>query len=166
MHKFSSAFVAFSCFAFLGFPDAFAESEVHPFLTSKFTIQAGYYYPTQNLRLRVDGSIGVESTEFDFDEQLEFRQEDDVFTLEMTWRFGEKWSLRMQHFQENRRHAAVLDTDIIWGDTVIQAGSSVLGGSDFKLTRAFFGRAFDTNPKYDYGFGIGVHRIEIDVFIE
>jgi hypothetical protein len=165
MHKFSNTFVAFSCFAFFGITNAFAESEVHPFLSSKFTIQAGYYYPTQDLRLRVDGSLGGENVEFDFDEQINLPQEDDVFTLEMTWRFGKKWSLRMQHFQENRRHSAVLDADIEWGDTVILAGSSVFAGSNFKLTRAFLGRSLDANPQYDYGLGIGVHRIEIDAFI-
>jgi len=165
MHRFSNAFFAFSCFAFFGIPGAFAESEVHPFLTSKFTIQAGYYYPTQNVRLRVDGSLGGENNEFDFDEQINLPQKDDVFTLEMTWRFGKKWSLRMQYFKENRRRSAVLDTDIEWGDTVIQAGSSVFAGSNFKLARAFFGREFDSNPKYDYGLGLGVHQIEIDAFI-
>ncbi len=59
----------------------------------------------------------------------------------------------------------MLDTDIEWGDQVILAGSSVFAGSDFKLTRVFFGRAFDSALNYDYGLGLGIHRIEIDAFI-
>jgi hypothetical protein len=165
MHRFSNAFVAFICITFFGIPDAFAESVVHPFITSKFTVQAGLYYPTQDLNLRVDGSLGGENIEFDFDEQLGFRQEDDVFTLEMTWRFGKKWSLRMQHFQENRRVSTVLKTDIEWADRVLTAGSSVSAGSGHKLTRIFFGRAFDSSLQYDYGLGIGIHRIEIEALI-
>lgn len=128
-------------------------------------IQVGYYYPNENLNLRVDGSVGGENIEFDFDEQLGFSQQDDIFTLEMTWRFGEKWSLRMQHFQENRRQSVVLDTDIEWGDQVIESGSSVTAGSSQKLTRIFFGRAFDSALQFDYGIGIGIHRIEIEALI-
>jgi len=147
MHRFSNVFVAFICFAFFGIPDAFAESAVHPFITSKFTVQAGLYYPTQDINLRVDGSLGGENIEFDFDEQLGFRQEDDVFTLEMTWRF-----------QENRRSSVVVETDIEWGDRVLTAGSSVTGGTGQKITRMFFGRAFDSSLQYDYGLGIGILR--------
>jgi len=161
MHRFSNVFVAFICFAFFGIPDAFAESAVHPFITSKFTVQAGLYYPTQDINLRVDGSLGGENIEFDFDEQLGFRQEDDVFTLEMTWRFGRKWSLRMQHFQENRRSSVVVETDIEWGDRVLTAGSSVTGGTGQKITRMFFGRAFDSSLQYDYGLGIGICQISV-----
>jgi len=81
MHRFSNVFVAFICFAFFGIPDAFAESAVHPFITSKFTVQAGLYYPTQDLNLRVDGSLGGENIEFDFDEQLGFRQPGDDLAI-------------------------------------------------------------------------------------
>jgi len=107
MHRFSNVFVAFICFAFFGIPDAFAESAVHPFITSKFTVQAGLYYPTQDINLRVDGSLGG----------------------------------------------------------VLTAGSSVTGGTGQKITRMFFGRAFDSSLQYDYGLGIGIHRIEIEALI-
>ncbi len=157
--------LAISCCASFCFPDAYAEPAVHPYMTSKFMIQAGFFYPRGDLDLRVDGSISGENEEFDFDERLKFRQVDGIFTLEMKWRFGKKWSLGMQHFQEDRRHSVVLDTDIEWGDRVILAGSSVFAGSDFKLTRVFFGRSFDSALKYDYGLGLGIHRIEIGAFI-
>ena len=158
-------FLAISCCASFCFANAYAESAVHPYMTSKFIIQAGFFYPRGDLDLRVDGSISGENEEFDFDERLKFRQVDGIFTLEMKWRFGKKWSLSMQHFQEDRGHSVVLDRDIEWGDQVILAGSSVFAGSDFKLTRIFFGRSFDSALKYDYGLGLGIHRIEIGAFI-
>lgn len=120
------ALVAFIYCTIFCVPGAFARPEVHPFLSSKFIIQVGYYYPNQDLDLRVDGSLGVENIEFDFDEQLGFSQKDDVFTMEMAWRLGEKWSLRMQHFQENRRSSVVLETDIECGDRVLTAGECAL----------------------------------------
>lgn len=130
-------FFVINCCAIFLLPDAYAEPGVHPFLTSKFNIQAGVYFPTQDLKLRVDGSLANENEEIDFDEELKLRDNDDVFVLEMTWRFGEKWSLRMQNFQENRRQSVVLEEDIEWGDEIIQAGSNAFIGSDFKITRVF-----------------------------
>ncbi len=127
-HKLPSRLLIFFviiCFAIFRLPNALAEPGVHPYLTDKFFVQAGVYYPTQDIKLRVDGSAGNENGEIDFDEQLKFSDADDIFVLEAMWRFGEKWSLRMQNFQENRRGAAVLEEDIEWGDEVIPAGSSV-----------------------------------------
>jgi len=146
-------------------PNAFAEPGVHPFLASKFNIQAGAYFPKQDLTLRIDGSLGNENGEIDFSEQLKLSDNDDVFVLEMTWRFGKKWSLRMQNFQENRREEFVLEEDIEWGDEVLQAGSNAFIGSDFKRTRVFFARAFDTKPQVEYGIGLGVHWLETGAFI-
>ena len=83
----------------------------------------------------------------------------------MTWRFGKKWSLRMQNFQEDRRHRFVVEEDIEWGDEVIQAGSNAFIGSDFKITRVFFARAFDTDPQVEYGIGLGIHWLETGAFI-
>jgi hypothetical protein len=144
---------------------ALAEPGVHPYLTDKFFLQAGVYYPTQDIKLRIDGSAGNENGEIDFDEQLKFSDADDIFVLEAMWRFGEKWSLRMQNFQQNRRETGVLEEDIEWGDEVIQAGSNVYVGTDMKITRVFFARAFDTGPQVEYGIGIGVHWLETGAFI-
>lgn len=158
-------FFVINCCAIFCLPDAFAESGVHPYLTSKFNIQAGAYFPGQEISIRVDGSAGMENEEIDFDRQLTLSDDDDVFVLEMTWRFGKKWSLRMQNFQENRRQAIVLDEDIEWGDEVIQAGSNAFIGTDFRITRVFFARAFDTDPQVEYGIGLGVHWLETGAFI-
>jgi hypothetical protein len=157
-------FVIIYC-AILCPPNALAEPGVHPYLTDKFFLQAGVYYPTQDIKLRVNGSAGNENGEIDFDEQLNFSDADDIFVLEAMWRFGEKWSLRMQNFQENRRGRGVLEEDIEWGDEVIQAGSNFSAGTDMKITRVFFARAFDTDPQVEYGIGLGVHWLETGAFI-
>jgi len=158
-------FFAINCCAVFFVPDAYAEPGVHPYLTSKFSIQAGVYFPQQDIKIRVDGSLGFENEEIDFDEQLKLRDYDDVFVLEMLWRFGKKWSLRTQYFQENRRQVAVLEEDIEWGDEIIEAGSNAFVGSDFKITRLFFARAFDTDPHVEYGIGLGIHWLETGAFI-
>ena len=145
--------------------NATADADIHPFLTDKFYIQVGAYYPTQELKIRYDASIGTENREVDFGNEFGLKESDDVFVLEVTWRFGKKWSLRMQHFQEDRRSGSVLEDDVEWGDVTIGAGSSVVTGSNFELTRMFFGRTFDSSPRHDFGVGLGIHRMETGAFI-
>ncbi len=142
------------------------EVNVHPFLTSKYSIDIGVFSATKDLAFRADGTAGVPGSDIDFDEQFELGHNEDAIALELTWRFGTKWSLRLQHFELSRDQNAVLEEDIQWGDDVIQAGSSVTAGSSFELARVFFARSFDTDPQYDYGIGVGLHWLNIGAFIE
>jgi hypothetical protein len=86
--------------------------------------------------------------------------------MEFVWRFGKKWSTRMQYFSASRQEQAVLEEDIEWGDELIQAGSSVVTGTDFEVTRVFFARSFDRSAQFDYGAGLGIHWLETGAFIE
>jgi len=140
--------------------------DVHPFLTSRYSIQLGGFFPTQNTNLRVDGSADVPVPQIDFEKSLKVRDRAKVFAFEFTWRFGKKWSARTQYFAADRRQKAVLEEDITWGDEVIQAGSSVTAGSDFQLSRLFFARSFDSAPHLDYGVGIGIHQLQFGAFIK
>lgn len=141
-------------------------ANAHPFLSEKFNVQLGIYSPRRNIAIRVDGSLGGENEEIDFGDELGVAARDDIFAAEFTWRFGEKWSLRTQYFDASGSKSSVLENDVEWGDDVIQAGSSVTAGSSLTMSRIFFGRSFDSSPKYDYGIGLGVHWLETGAFIE
>lgn len=150
---------------------AFGQSDVdiHPFLTDKFIVHMGAFFPHQDLDIRIDGSVGApeidgESNEFDFDEAAGLSRDTELFAAEMTWRFGKKWSLRAQYFEEGASNSIFLEEDIEWGDNVLEAGSSFTMGTDFELVRAFFGRAFDSNPRHEFGAGLGIHRIKLSAF--
>ena len=142
------------------------EASVHAFLTSKYSIDIGVFSPTKELTFRADGTMGSSEGDVDFDEQFDLGHAENVLALEFTWRFGTQWSLRIQKFDLGQDKHAVLEEDIQWGDDVIQAGSSVTAGSYFELARVFFAHSFDTNPRYDYGIGVGFHLLNIDAFIE
>jgi hypothetical protein len=64
--------------------------EYHPFLTDKFSLGVGLFYPKKNITLRVDGSSPED--EFDFDEALGLDSYDMTGSMDFRWRFGEKWS--------------------------------------------------------------------------
>ena len=149
-------------------PNVFAQDDsgVHPFLTSKYLIQAGVYFPSKDFRFGVDGSLSGAENDFDFDRSTGLNTDDNVFALEFTWRFGKKWSARFHYFTTDQTNSAVLEEDIQWRDETILAGSSVKVGANFDLTRVFFGRSFGSSEKVDFGVGLGVHWLEIGVFIE
>ena len=140
--------------------------DIHPFLTSKYSVQLGGFFPAQKTTLQVNGSTDSPNRQIDFDESLKLGNRGKVFAMEFTWRFGKKWSARTQYFAADRQEKAVLEEDIEWGDGVIEVGSSVTAGSDFQLSRVFFARSFDSAPQHDYGVGIGIHQLQIGAFIE
>ena len=138
---------------------------VHPFLTDKFNLQLGVFSPKKDIDIRFDGSVGGGNGSIDFEEQLKFAAKDDIFSWEFVWRFGDKWSLRTQHFQSRREQQAQLEEDIEWGDTIIRAGSSVSAGTNLELTRMFFAWSLDSSQEFDYGIGLGFHLLDTGAFI-
>ena len=154
------------CLFFCSFALADEPTDTHPFLSEKFNIQLGVFSPRRDIAVRVDGSIGGENGSIDFDDELGAARHDDIFAAEFTWRFGEEWSLRTQYFDASGSKSSVLANDIEWGDVVIQAGSSVTAGTGLTMSRMFFGRSFDSSPKYDYGIGVGIHWLEAGAFLE
>ncbi len=153
--------------ALLTLPGGFvvADDTMHPFINSKYSIGAGMFFPSKALKVRVDGTVTGPGREFDFDEATRIGDDDDVFQAEFKWRFGDKWSVRLQHFTSEASGKAVLRQDVTWKDETILAGSNVTAGSSFDLTRVFFGRSVDRRNNVDTGLGIGVHWLDIGAFI-
>ena len=155
--------VAAACVALAG--AGRADDDIHPLIVDKYFVQLGAYLPSKELTLSVAGSVEGGGQEFDFEKSIGGRASDELFEVELAWRFGEKWSLRGQHYSSNRTRRTVLEEDITWRDTTILAGSSVTAGSDFSMSRLFFGRSLDARTNTDAGIGMGIHWLEIGAFI-
>jgi hypothetical protein len=139
---------------------------VHPHLSAKYFGDLGVYMPDRDLKLVVNGAVAGINDEVDFETSAQTKRSDNVFALDFGWRFGEKWSLRLQYFGNSPSKSAVLEQDIEWKDVVFGAGSNVTVGSDFTMFRTFFGRTFDSGERTDYGFGAGLHWLSLGAFIE
>ena len=163
-------FFAFLLFASFMGSSAFAQEnrDLHPWLTDKFSVDFGVYFPDREVEIGVDGSLAIDSEDrdIDFDENFGLRKSDDLFALNFGWRFGEKWELGAQYFESDGQRQAVLQEDVEWGDFVFGEGTGVAAGLDFTLIRTFFGRNFDSADYHDFGVGIGLHYLEIGAFIE
>jgi hypothetical protein len=60
----------------------------------------------------------------------------------------------------------ILEEDVEWEDVVFQAGTSASAGASLTLIRAFFGREFRSGKMHEFGFGAGLHWLEIAAFLE
>jgi len=144
-----------------------AESEdLHPFLERGFSLDLGVFFPDRKLDLRVNGSRAGINDEIDFDEGIRLGNADETIAAELSWRFRGKWSVVGQYFKSTDSVRSVLEEDIEWGDVVFGAGSNAAAGSNFSLTRIFFGRQLDTSRSHDFGIGAGLHWLEMGTFIE
>lgn len=158
-----------SCLLFITAPQlAVAEDteDLHPFLESGFTLDLGVFFPDRHLDLSVNGSVGGINDEIDFDKGFQLGSTDSTFAAELSWRFRGNWSIVAQFFKSSDSASLVLEEDIEWGDVVFGTGSFASGGTEFSLTRFFFGRQLDTSRRHDIGIGGGIHWLHIGTFIE
>ncbi len=139
---------------------------MHPYLANGFSLDIGVFFPDRELHLRINGSLAGMNDEIDFDKSLRLNKADDTFSTQLSWKFGNRWSLIGQYFKSSDSRRTVLEDDVEWGDVVFGAGSFAAIGSDFSLTRIFFGRHFDTSKRHEIGIGGGIHWLHIGAFIE
>ncbi len=140
-----------------------SSGDQHPLLSSRFQVSAGAIFFNSDYKLSANGN--KPGTEIDFDQALGVDDSDASALGAILWRFGEKWSLRMQGFRLNVDGKGVLDEDIQFGDYTFGQGSNIKAGLKTSVVRAFIGRTFSTGQNYEFGAGVGLHWMQLDAFI-
>lgn len=141
-------------------------SGVHPYLSDKFFIDVGIFWPDRRLGLAVDGSLGEIHRPIEFGEEVKFKTTDEIFSLEFGWRFGEKWRFVGQYFESGGSSSWVLEEDVEWEDVVFLEGTNASAGANFLLSRAFFARDFNVGARHEFGLGAGIHWLDFSAFLE
>ena len=142
------------------------QGDVHPYLTEKFHLDTGVYFPDRKVRLSADGLISGPNDPIDFQTEFGLDRKDETFSLNFGWRFGKKWQLGGQYFESSGARGAVLTEDIEWKDVVFGQGTGAVAGQEFRLVRVFFGRNFESSERHAFGVGAGLHWLELGAFIE
>lgn len=138
----------------------------HPWLESDWRLSLGSFLTNETSKLSVAGEAGSGDEQIDFGRSLGLDDSDTRLSGTLNWRFGEKWSVGLQYLDSDTSSTRTLDHDIEWGDQVLQAGSSVSGGTVLEVWRVFFGRTFSTGQQHEFGAGVGLHWMEIGAFAE
>ena len=141
------------------------EDDYHPFLSDKFNLALGGYWPKNDFTIQVDGIDP--GKEIDLDEKLNLSDYVSSGFLNFRWRFGEKWSLVGQYWSTSASGKEELKEDVQWGDVTFKEGTYVKGGVGMDVARVFVGREFFTTaPKHQFGAGLGLHWMNLDTFLE
>ena len=149
---------------FLNSAAAQTADDYHPFLSDKFSIELGVFWPQIDFTAQVDGSHPEE--EIDLDEALNLKGNQAAASANFRWRFGKKWSFWAQAWSTNNTGKAELEEDVAWEDVVFKEGSFVKGGVELDVLRAFLGREFNLGPQHEIGVGLGLHWMNLDTFME
>lgn len=145
------------------FAQAQGSGDQHPLLTSKYHLAAGAYFGSGDFEISADGSSP--GTGIDFGRTLDADESDASPFGTFLWRFGDKWSLRMQAFELDVSGGRVLDHDVQFGDVTFKEGSRIDAGLDTTVIRAFMGRTFSTGTQHEFGAGVGLHWMQLDAFV-
>jgi len=142
--------------------------DYHPGLSDNFTVILGAFKSDNAFKISAEGSIVERERRIDFAESVGVDRSSTLLNAQLRWSFGKNrnWTLSGQYFSNDATGEAVLTEDVEWQDVTFRDGTFVGAGVDIAITRVFVGRSFIKNEQHDFGVGIGVHNLDISVFIE
>ncbi len=152
--------------SFTQFAQAEEQSNEHPYLSEKFFVDVGIFFPDRQFSIRVNSTVTGPTDVIDFEADVGAKKSDEILSLNFGWRFGQKWQLEAQYFAASGSRGEALEEDVEWKEFVFLAGTSVKAGQDFSLIRTFFARRFESAEKHEFGVGAGLHWLQIGAFIE
>ena len=137
-----------------------AQNSVHPELDSKYSLNLGMFFPEREIQLQA-GLTTPGTRDSVSGAELGFDKHDNLFAIDFKWRFGEKWSLAAQYFDASAAATTFLDDDVEWNDLVFSSGTNIDAETEFALYRVLIGRSFAKTDNVDFGFGAGLHWLDM-----
>jgi hypothetical protein len=143
------------------------DSDYHPYVSDNFTASLGAMRSSNSFNFESD-TIGDPGNDIDFDDALNVSDHSTFFNGQVKWKFGseQKWALSAQYFSNNAKGDAILTEDVEWDGITFGEGTFVEGGVKVAIARLFVGRNFFQNEQSEFGMGIGLHNLDMNVYIE
>lgn len=131
----------------------------HPYLEDEFMFGLGFFLPTKNFEIGVNGTLP--NQRIDFEDAYKLDDTETTWAADFRWRFGEKWSVQGQYWTVGDSGSSVLDQDVEWRDVTFRQGTGASAGVDLDIARLFFGRTFSSSPQHEFGLGVGLHWLKV-----
>lgn len=140
--------------------------DYHPVLSDAFTVSLGWMRSKNSFEVEADNGLDV-GDDIDFGDTLGVSKHSTFFNGQLKWKFGstKKWSVAGQYFSNDAKGSATLTEDVEWDDLTFKEGSFAEAGVKLSVARLFLGRSFIKNEQHDFGAGIGIHNLDLKVFI-
>ena len=142
-------------------------SDYHSYLSDRFSASLGAMRSSNSFNFESD-AIGDPGDDIDFDDSLNVSDHSTFFNGLIKWKFGneQKWVLAAQYFSNKATGDAILTEDIEWDGLTFREGTNVEAGVKLAVSRLFVGRNFIKNEQTEFGLGIGLHNLDLSVYIE
>jgi hypothetical protein len=139
----------------------------HPTLSDRITASLGAFKSSNAFKVEADVN-GDPGDDIDFDDSLGVSKNSTLFNGQLRWKFSKKkrWSLWGQYFSNDATGETVLTEDIEWDGVTFREGTFVGAGVKLTVARVFIGRSFIMNDRNDFGAGIGLHNLDMNIYIE
>jgi len=141
--------------------------DYHPALSDNFIANLGYMRSSNSFFFKSD-ITGEPGDNIDFDKSLDVSNHSNFFNGQVSWKFGStrKWSIAGQYFSNKATGDAILEEDVDWEGLTFRKGTNAGAGTKLAVTRLFLGRSLVLNEQHDFGFGFGLHNLDLSAYIE
>jgi hypothetical protein len=129
----------------------------HPALTDKFIFEFGGFYSKSSTQASFGPPAGGVGVVVDFENTLGLEERNLSAVGGFLWRITDRWRLEVEYFSLNRSATRTLETDVVWGNTTFNAGSTVNSSYDFSDIRVGVGYSFFKRRDKELGVGLGLH---------
>jgi hypothetical protein len=135
-------------------------------LESRFTVDAGYFFLSTDMRVRVDGeTTNTPGSDVNFDDTFGIG-DFDRFRVEGSWRIAPRHMLRAMYFQNNRHATRSIDREVEFQDETFPVGATVNASSELTVAQVSYDYAFLRRDNYEIAGGIGIHYIDMGLKLD
>jgi hypothetical protein len=143
-----------------------AHAEERNPLDSRFIVDAGYFFLSTDMRVRVDGeTTNTTGSDVDYDDTFGIG-DFDRFRAEASWRIAPRHVLRAMYFQNNRHGSRSIEREVEFGDETFPLGATVDARSELTVVQLSYDYAFLRRDNYEIAGGIGVHYVDMDLKLD
>lgn len=153
----------FSASLFSATASAGTYAGIHPLQSDRFSFAIAGYFPEIDGAVWGDHDLTNEGTEIDMQGDVGMDDSDTLPAFMARWRFFEKSILQFEYFDINSAGGKTIGKTIEWEDLEFQVGAKVNGNLEMGVLRAFYGYSFIKDDKKEFGAGIGLHHLDVDI---
>ena len=135
-------------------------------LESKFIIDAGYFFMSTDMRVRVDGETTDQvGSDIDYDDTFGIG-DFDRFRADGLWRIAPRHLIRAMYFQNNRHGERAISREVNFRDETFPVGAMVDARSELTVAQLSYEYAFLRRENYELAGGIGVHYVDMGLSLD
>jgi len=146
--------------------NAEAQEQRNP-LDASFIVDAGYFFLSTDMRVRVNGETkqDTEGSDVNYDDTFGIG-DFDRFRVDGLWRFADRHSIEATYFQNNRSASRSIDKDIEFKGELYPVGADVAAQSNLAIAEVSYQYAFMRRENYEIAAGLGVYYLDLKLKLD